>query len=99
MQINTGKALIIFLLFFLIIPCFTVGQTTTVNPDSALQKILDNLDGDDLSLSQAREYVIKNSTSIRSAEAEYLAAAGSLRRERTPVVSLPRSVKTRLSAL
>ena len=82
MQINTVKALIIFLLIFLIIPGFTDGQTATVNPDSALQKILDNLDGDNLTLAQARENAIKNATALRSAEAEYLAAAGTLRRER-----------------
>ena len=82
MQVNTGKVLIIFLLFFLIIPAFTEGQTTTVNPDSALQKILEKLEGDNLSLAQAREYAMKNATSVRTAEAEYLAAAGSLRKER-----------------
>ena len=82
MQINTGKALTIFLLLFLIIPCITKAQTTSANPDSALQKILEQLEGDDLSLTQAREYAMKNATSLRSAEAEYLAAAGSLREER-----------------
>ncbi len=81
MQINTGKALIIFLLLLLIVPKYS-GAQTTVNPDSALQKVLTNLEGAGLSLAQAREYARKNATSVRSAEANYLTASGVLRRER-----------------
>jgi len=57
------------------------GQTE-INPDSSLQVILNNLEGETLTLSEALQYAIKNSTSIRRAEAGYLAALGSLRRER-----------------
>ncbi len=55
---------------------------TTVNPDSALQIILNNLKGTALSLSQAQLYAKDNSTAIKRAEAIYLASLGSLRRER-----------------
>lgn len=58
----------------------TYGQTTA--PDSALQVILAELEGERLSLSEALELVRKNSTSIGKVEALYLAALGSLRRER-----------------
>lgn len=51
-------------------------------PDSALQVILDELEGTALSLSQAQNYALKNATSVHRAEAVYLAALGSLRRER-----------------
>jgi outer membrane protein TolC len=82
MQINTGKSLKKLSLIFLLVQSFAVAQTTAVNPDSALQIVLKKLEGDNLSLAQAREYAIKNATSLRSAEAEYLAASGSLRKER-----------------
>jgi outer membrane protein TolC len=55
---------------------------TNMNPDSVLQSFLNNIEGDGLTLTQAREYAIKNATSVRNAEALYLAALGSLRRER-----------------
>ena len=55
---------------------------TIVNPDSALQTILINLEGTSLSLSQAQQYALENSTSVKQAEAVYLASLGTLRRER-----------------
>lgn len=55
---------------------------TLVNPDSALQTILNNLEGTSLSLSQAQQYAKENSTSVKQAEAVYLASIGTLRRER-----------------
>jgi len=58
-----------------------VGQTRT-NPDSALQAILDELEGTPLPLQQAVQHALKNATSVRRAEAAYLAARGSVRRER-----------------
>lgn len=57
------------------------GQTI-VNPDSALQIILDNLQGEKLTLAQAQEYAAKNSTSLKQAEALYMASLGTLRKER-----------------
>ena len=56
------------------------GQTTA-NPDSALQTILDGLHGSRLSLQQATEHALTNATSVRSAEAAYNAAEGTVRRE------------------
>jgi outer membrane protein TolC len=67
-------------LFFSISPA--IKAQITINPDSALQVILDELEGTALSLSQAQNYALKNATSIHRAEAVYLAELGSLRRER-----------------
>ena len=58
-----------------------VGQTRT-NPDSALQTILNELEGTPLPLQQAVQHALKNATSVRRAEAAYLAARGAARRER-----------------
>jgi outer membrane protein len=58
-----------------------VGQTRT-NPDSALQTILDQLEGTPLPLQQAVQHALKNATSVRRAEAAYLAARGAVSRER-----------------
>ena len=57
-----------------------VGQTPA-NPDSALESILNGLQGTPLPLQQAVEHALKNATSVRKAEAAYLAAGGSVRRE------------------
>ena len=58
-----------------------VGQALT-NPDSALQAILAELEGTPLPLQQAVQYALKNATTVRQAEAAYMAARGALRRER-----------------
>src|SRR5574341_49892 len=71
-------------LVFVALFCATnvaVGQTRT-NPDSALQAILDELEGTPLPLQQAVQHALKNATSVRRAEAAYLAARGAVRRER-----------------
>jgi len=74
---------IIFIIPFLFFGLSSVNRSqTVVNPDSALRVIFDGLEGTDLSLSQAEQYALKNATSLRRAEAVYLAAEGSLRRER-----------------
>lgn len=57
------------------------GQSI-INPDSTIQAILDELEGMKLTLSQAQQYALNNSTAVRRAEAIYMAASGSLRRER-----------------
>jgi len=59
----------------------SVGQTAA-NPDSALQEILQGLEGSPLSLHDAVRAALQNATSVRSAEAAYLAARGAVRRER-----------------
>src|SRR5262245_19557625 len=58
-----------------------VGQTPA-NPDSALQAILEALEGTPLSLQQAVQHALKNATAVRRAEAAYLAARGAVRRDR-----------------
>jgi outer membrane protein TolC len=62
------------------IPSVTMGQTLT-NPDSALQIFLDQLAGTPLSLQEAIQSGLKNATSVRTAEAAYLAARGARRHE------------------
>ena len=80
MQIIDKKTKIFFLLIFNL--SFAVNAQTVINPDSALQTILNNLNGTSLTLSQAREYAAKNSASLKQAEAVYLEAKGTLRREK-----------------
>ncbi len=73
----------ILLIFFTALNCISVSNSQDiVNPDSALQIILNNLDGEKLSLAEAEEYAKKNSTSYKQAEAVYLASLGALRSER-----------------
>ncbi|MBI4548122.1 MAG: TolC family protein [Ignavibacteriae bacterium] len=57
------------------------GQIQPTNPDSALQIILSHLEGTSLSLTDAMKYGLQNATSVRTAEATYLAARGAARRE------------------
>ena len=77
---NKGIILFTFLMFFNILPEY--AAQTVINPDSALQNILNNLKGTPLSLTQVLEYGKENSTSVKQAEALYLASLGVLRRER-----------------
>ena len=58
-----------------------VGQIQTVNPDSALQTILKELEGTPLPLKEAMQNGLEKATSVRKAEAAYLAALGTVRRE------------------
>jgi outer membrane protein TolC len=51
------------------------------SPDSALQVVLDSLSGTPLDLHRAVDDALQNATSIRQAEAAYLAAGGSAKRE------------------
>jgi outer membrane protein len=60
---------------------FAAAQTQPANPDSALQSILEQLEGTPLPLQKAVEQALNNSTTVRSAEAAYLAARGTVRRE------------------
>jgi len=59
---------------------FTSGQT--IQPDSALNIIISELEGTKLALSEALDLAMKNSTSIGKVEAIYMSTAGSLTRER-----------------
>ena len=51
------------------------------SPDSALAAILSGLEGVPLSLQQAVDHALKNATSVRKAEAAYMAVSGTIRRE------------------
>ncbi len=65
-------------LCYLGVPVFA---QTPVNPDSSLHAILGKLKGTPLSLKQAVQHALKNATAVREAEALYLAAGGSVRKE------------------
>ena len=56
------------------------GQT--VNPDSALQMIIEKLDGSPITLYEAYDLAKKNSTAIGKVEAFFMAAEGNLKRQR-----------------
>lgn len=57
------------------------GQTA-INPDSSLKIIVNSLDGTEISLANAQTYAKENSTTLKLAEAAYLASLGTLRKER-----------------
>ncbi len=56
-------------------------RITAVNPDSALQAILADIDGTRLTLHDAVHLGLDNATSVRTAEAVYRSAEGAARRE------------------
>lgn len=56
------------------------GQTTS--PDSALQVIIENLEGKPMSLSEVKDFAMQNSTSLGKVKALYMAAEGNLTRQR-----------------
>ncbi|MBE0572105.1 MAG: TolC family protein [Ignavibacteriaceae bacterium] len=59
---------------------FIRGQTTA--PDSALQQIIESLEGQSMTLAAVIDLAKKNSTAIGRAEALYMATAGNLKRQR-----------------
>jgi outer membrane protein len=69
------------ILFILLITLSVSYAQTPAHPDSALVNILNEIKGTPLGLQQAVDYALKNTTSIRKAEAAYLGSGGSLRRE------------------
>ena len=81
MKFFNGKILLVTFLMLINILPETAAQTA-INPDSALQTILNNLKGTSLTLLQAQEYASKNSASLKQSEAIYLGYKGALRRER-----------------
>ncbi len=60
----------------------TWAQTQPSNPDSALQIILENIEGTPLRLASANQYALQKATSVRIAEAAVQAARGAVRREK-----------------
>ena len=62
------------------VPLISHAQQAS-NPDSALQAIMGSLKGSPLRLEEARKHGLTNATAVRKAEADYLAALGSARRE------------------
>jgi len=61
---------------------FAAAQTRPANPDSALQSILEQLEGTPLALENAVQQGLKSAAPLREAEAAYLAARGAVRREK-----------------
>lgn len=66
---------------FSLAPATCMAQIRAVNPDSSLQTILSNLKGTRLNLETATKYALEGATEVRIAEARYLAARGTVRRE------------------
>lgn len=60
---------------------FASGQVRDFNPDSLLQYVLDELEGTPLSLREATNESLQKSTTVRTAEAVYMAAMGASQRE------------------
>ncbi|QQS37020.1 MAG: TolC family protein [Ignavibacteriales bacterium] len=71
-----------FVILLFLIHSYPLISQNSIKPDSALQLILTELDGSELSLTTTKELAEKNATFLKRAEANYLAALGSLRRER-----------------
>ena len=72
------KLLVALFLFLVAAPLLAQSP---VNPDSALQKVLDELQGTPLSLREAVQNALQKATAVRTAEASLLAARGVARRE------------------
>ena len=79
MHIIDRKITILLMIFNL---SFIAEAQKVINPDSALQTILNDLKGTQITLAQSEEYAAENSAALKQAEAEYMAAEGALRRER-----------------
>lgn len=69
------------LLFILFFAVSQLSGQIPANPDSALQEILRALKGEPLHLEQGVQFALRNATSVRKAEASYLAAGGAMRKE------------------
>ena len=59
----------------------SIAQIQAASPDSSLQLILDKLEGTPLPLHNAVQSALDKATSVRTAEATYMAARGSVRKE------------------
>ncbi len=71
------------LFMFVMLCCITyaaLGQSQ-FNPDSSLQIIINELEGTPLPLRQAIQHALNHATSVRIAEAAFLSASGTVRRE------------------
>ncbi|HVO73458.1 MAG TPA: TolC family protein [Ignavibacteriaceae bacterium] len=76
------KKLILPVVFILFGFSLVLKAQSNVNPDSALYQILNELEGEKLSLSGAVQSALTNATSVRIAEGSLKSASGTLRRER-----------------
>lgn len=76
----SGKTLLPLLFTLLVAHCVSEAQQVS-NPDSALHAILKDLKGSPLTLKNAMDHALANAAPVRKAEAAYLAAEGSARRE------------------
>jgi len=74
--------LIINIIFVICTNQTAAAQIKPADPDSALLKIIEQLEGDPLSLEKAIAEALKNATSVREAEAAYHAARATVRREK-----------------
>jgi outer membrane protein TolC len=59
----------------------TPAAAQLANPDSALQNILDGVEGQRISLQEAMQHALTNATSVKTAEAAYASARGAARHE------------------
>ncbi len=75
------RTVVLTLLVAISLPIFAFGQESMA-PDSGMQVVLDSLRGTRLELQRAVSLALQNATSVRQAEAVYLAAGGSVKRER-----------------
>lgn len=84
-RFHVPRGRILFLMAFLIVLATlgsAAGQTRPANPDSALQSILEQLEGTPLALENAVQQGLKSAAPLQEAEAAYLAARGAVRREK-----------------
>ncbi len=79
---GVSLALLIVVSFGALDVCRAQDPTAIMNPDSALAERLQMLRGAPLTLAQAQELALRNSTSVREAAASLRAAGGSVRKER-----------------
>ncbi|MFN0157574.1 MAG: TolC family protein [Bacteroidota bacterium] len=77
----TKNAVVFFTLVVLVCIAHVAVAQTSSNPDSSLQSILDELEGTPMPLREATQHALDKATSVRIAEASYLAARGAARRE------------------
>jgi outer membrane protein TolC len=78
---NEQRKASLFLIFMLVLTCGVSQAQPVSNPDSVLETILSSLKGTPLPLARAVGHALTNATSVRKAEAAYLGAKGSVRRE------------------
>jgi outer membrane protein TolC len=80
----TRTTILVIALTFALVRADSAGaqQNQPANPDSALRIALDELEGSSLTLKDAVAFGLERATSVRAAEAAYVASRGSVRREK-----------------